>query len=90
MAGIGQNGRIPASRLESGRSVPDFGSFGRNPVTFAGIRPLCRNLANLDSDETVWILAFISDSGYSSRNPIKVAEILFVSDRISSPVIFIG
>jgi hypothetical protein len=63
--------------------MSDSRSFGRNPATFAG------NPANQDSDETVQILAFISDSGYSSWNPIKVAGILSVSDEISSPVIFI-
>jgi hypothetical protein len=70
------SGRISASRLEFGGSVLDCCSFGRNP-------------ANPDSDETIRIPAFISDSGYSSRNLVKVAEILLVSDRISSPVIFI-
>jgi hypothetical protein len=69
-------GRILASRLESGRSVPDSGHFFRNPAT-------------PDSDETVRIRAFISDFGYSSRNPVKVAEILSISYEISSPVIFI-
>jgi hypothetical protein len=56
-----------------------------------GLSPvvLCRIPANPNSNKTVRILAFISDSGYSSRNPVKVAEILSVSDGISSPVIFI-
>jgi hypothetical protein len=43
-------------------SMSEFGSFGRNPVIFG------RNPANLDSDETIRIPAFILDSGYSSRN----------------------
>jgi hypothetical protein len=56
--------------------LPESGHFHRNP-------------ANLDSDKIFRILAFISDSGYSSRNPVKVAWILSVSNGISSPVIFI-
>jgi hypothetical protein len=61
---------------ESGRSVPDSDSFGRN-------------LANSDSYEIVRIPAFILDSGYSSQNPVKVTKILSVSDGISSSMIFI-
>jgi hypothetical protein len=58
---------------QSGRSVPGSNSFGRNPT-----KP--------NSDETVQIPAFISDSNYSSQNPVKIAGILSVSDKISSPV----
>jgi hypothetical protein len=54
-AGFQRFWRILASMPESGRSVPEFGSFGRNS-------------ANPDSNETVRIPAFILDSGYSSRN----------------------
>jgi hypothetical protein len=49
----------------------------------------CLNPANLDSNKTVRVLAFISDFGNSSWNQMKVAEILPSNDRISSSVIFI-
>jgi hypothetical protein len=57
--------------------------FGQNQATFAGIQP------TQILKKTIRIPAFISDSGYSSQNPVKVAEILSVSDGISSSVIFI-
>jgi hypothetical protein len=50
---------------------------------------LHRNPANQDSDETVWILAFIPEFDNSSLNQVKVAGILPVNDGISPPVIFI-
>jgi hypothetical protein len=66
-----------------------FGSFGRNLIFLPESYHFCQNLANPDSDETVQILAFILDSGYSSQNSVKVAGILLVNGEISSPVIFI-
>jgi exopolysaccharide biosynthesis protein len=70
---------------ESGSSRPDLGNFGRNPVIFAGIRPI-QILTRLFG---LRIPAFILDSGNSSQNPVNVAEILSISDEISSSVIFI-
>jgi hypothetical protein len=43
--------------------VPDSGHFRRNPTI-------------LDSDETVRIPAFISNSGYISQNQVKMVKIL--------------
>jgi len=48
-----------------------------------------RNPAIPDSDETVRIPAFISNSGYISQNQVKIVKILSLSDRISSSMIFI-
>jgi hypothetical protein len=61
------SGRILTSRPESDRSVPDFGSFGRNPT-------------NPDSNETVRISAFISYSCYSSWNPVGQLQNLVTGD----------
>jgi hypothetical protein len=75
----------------------------QHPVNVAGIWPESpvpgrlagqiwldgRNPAIPDSDETVRILAFISNSGYISQNQVKIARILSISDRISSSMIFI-
>jgi hypothetical protein len=47
------------------------------------------NPAIPDSDETVRILAFISNSGYISRNQVKMVRIFSVNDRISLSMIFI-
>jgi hypothetical protein len=67
--GFQQFWQISASMPESDRFVSDSGSFGLNP-------------ANLDSDETVQIPAFILDSGYSNHNLVKVARILSIIDGI--------
>jgi hypothetical protein len=68
--------RIPAVLAGFGALLPESGHIRRNPT-------------NPDSDETIRIPAFISDSGYSSQNPIKVAGIPSFSDGILSLVIFI-
>jgi len=69
---------------------PDSSGFGkippvlcRIPVVLARIRPT--QMPTKLSE----FRPFISDSGYSSQNPVKVAGILLVSDGISSPLIFI-
>jgi hypothetical protein len=97
----GQNGRIwpeyPGQNSQIPAVLAGFSAvLSRNATIFAEIRSFLsesghfrRNLANPDFDETVRIPAFISNSGYSSWNPVKVAEILSVSDGISSPMIFI-
>jgi hypothetical protein len=82
--------KIPAGSLPTGRDLAILRLF------CAGFRQFwpesghfCRNLTNPDSNETIRIPAFISNSSYSSRNPVKVVGILLVNDEISSPVIFI-
>lgn len=96
MAGFWPASRIPAVLARSRPVGRSPAVLCRIPTVLAGIRSLLpesghfrRNPANPDSDETIRIPAFISDSGYSYQNPVKVAKILLVSDRISSSVIFI-
>jgi len=69
--------------------LSESGHIRWNSATFTEIRPLFLEFGHPDSNESVRISAFISDSGYSSQNPKKVVGILSVSDEISSPVIFI-
>jgi len=101
---IWPSGRIPAIWPES-RIPADWPDLAREagsrpagpiwPERPAGRTDLARsghfrlNPAIPDSDETVRILAFISNSGYISRNQVKMVRILSVSDRISSSMIFI-
>jgi hypothetical protein len=88
-------GSLPALSREAGSRPAGRTDLARSGQ-MAEIRPfvpesgsLCRNPAIPDSDETVRIPAFISNSGYNSRNQVKMVRILSVSDRISSSVIFI-
>jgi hypothetical protein len=48
---------------------------GRKPAFCARIRRNCRNPAIPDSDETVRIPAFFSNSSYVSRNQVKIVRI---------------
>jgi hypothetical protein len=69
---------LPVPESDNIRSMsPESGHLRRNSVS-----------PNF-GDQTGRILAFISNSGYISRNPVKVARILMVSDGISSSMIFI-
>jgi hypothetical protein len=96
-AGSGQRGRIPAGPGQSGQIPAGPGQRGRFPAGWPDgsgqIRPesghFRRNPAIPYSDETVRIPAFISNSGYISRNQVKIVRILSVSNRISSSMIFI-
>jgi hypothetical protein len=73
--------QIPATNL-TGRIWPD-------PSSLSGSGHFRRNPVIPDFDETVRISAFISNSGYISRNQVKIVRIFSVSDRISSSMIFI-
>jgi hypothetical protein len=68
---IGHLGENWPERPYSGRQAKS-GQNGRIPVVLAEFWPVGRNPANPDSDKIVQILAFISDSGYSSQNSVKV------------------
>jgi len=73
---------------ESGQ--PDAGNQSdRNPTDRPVSGHFRQNPAIPDSDETVRIPTFISNSGYISRNQVKIVRILSVSNRISSSMIFI-
>jgi hypothetical protein len=82
MAGIYQSARTGGFQPEwsaSGRSVPDSDHFEIRPLLpESGHFPL--NPANPDSDEFVRSSAFISDSGYSSRNPVGQWRNLVTND----------
>jgi hypothetical protein len=69
------------------RPIPDRQAGSGQNIRLAG--RIWPDPAILDSDETVRIPAFISNSGYISRNQVKMVKILSASDRISSSMIFI-
>jgi len=82
--------------MESGHLAREAGSGQERPAGRTDLarwsessRLCCRNLAIPDSDETIRIPAFISNSGYISRNQVKMVKILSVNDWISYSMIFI-
>jgi hypothetical protein len=82
-------GRPWPERSVPGRPWPERPAGWTDLAGWPGSGHFRRNPAIPDSDETVRIPAFISNSGYISRNQVKIVRILSISDRISSSMIFI-
>jgi hypothetical protein len=79
---------LPGSSLSS-QIWPESGRLCRIPTKLPESDHFRQNPAIPDSDKTVRIPAFISNSCYISRNQVKMVRILSVSDRISLSMIFI-